>query len=67
MLLSHEAEKIATILKAANVECESYWPNLFAKLAEKIKIEDLIVNVGAGAGGSAAAVAPVVEEKKVQS
>ncbi|GJT38510.1 60S acidic ribosomal protein P1-like protein, partial [Tanacetum coccineum] len=62
-----EAEKIATILKAANVECESYWPSLFAKLAEKIKIEDLIVNVGAGAGGSAAAVAPAVEEKKVQS
>ncbi|KAK9076514.1 hypothetical protein SSX86_004848 [Deinandra increscens subsp. villosa] len=69
------AEKIATILKAANVECESYWPGLFAKLAEKKNIEDLIVNVGAGggaapavsapvAGGGAAAAAPPPEEKK---
>ncbi|PWA51031.1 hypothetical protein CTI12_AA465820 [Artemisia annua] len=36
------AEKITTILKAANVECESYWPSLFEKLAEKKNIEDLI-------------------------
>lgn len=73
-----QAEKIDTLLKAANVECESYWPSLFAKLAEKKNIEDLIVNVGAGgggggaapavaapAGGAAAAAAPVAEEKKV--
>ncbi|KAK1412256.1 hypothetical protein QVD17_33353 [Tagetes erecta] len=71
------AEKIATILKAAKVDCESYWPSLFAKLAEKKNIEDLIVNVGAGgggggapavaapaAGGGAAAAAPAPEEKK---
>ncbi|KAJ0637389.1 putative ribosomal protein P1/P2 [Helianthus annuus] len=70
------AEKIATILKAANVECESYWPSLFAKLAEKKNIEDLIVSVGAGGGGGApavaaapaaggaAAAAPAAEEKK---
>nr|XP_043624908.1 60S acidic ribosomal protein P1-2-like [Erigeron canadensis] len=71
------AEKIATILKAANVECESYWPSLFAKLAEKKNIVDLISNVGAGGGGGgapaaaapaaaggAAAAAPAAEEKK---
>ncbi|KAD7117195.1 hypothetical protein E3N88_04463 [Mikania micrantha] len=70
------AEKIAAILKAAKVECESYWPSLFAKLAEKKNIEDLIVNVGAGGGGgapavaapaggaAAAAAAPPPEEKK---
>lgn len=71
------AEKITTILNAANVECESYWPGLFAKLAEKKNIEDLIVNVGAGGGGAAApavaapaaaaaaaAAAPPPEEKK---
>ncbi|KAL8229667.1 hypothetical protein R6Q57_014567 [Mikania cordata] len=71
------AEKIATILKAAKIECESYWPSLFAKLAEKKNIEDLIVSVGAGGGGggapavaapaggaAAAAVAPPPEEKK---
>ncbi|KAI3700893.1 hypothetical protein L2E82_45534 [Cichorium intybus] len=71
------AEKIATLCKAANVSFESYWPGLFAKLAEKKNIEDLIVNVGAGgggggapavaapaAGGGAAAAAPPPEEKK---
>ncbi|XP_076920697.1 large ribosomal subunit protein P1-like [Bidens hawaiensis] len=69
------ADKIATILKAANVECESYWPSLFAKLAEKKNIDDLIVNVGAGGGGGGApavaapagggaAAAPAPEEKK---
>ncbi|CAN6704656.1 unnamed protein product [Malus baccata var. baccata] len=72
------AEKIATVVKAANITVESYWPGLFAKLAEKRNIEDLILNVGAGGGGAAVAVAasgasgaapaaaaPAVEEKKV--
>ncbi|KAI3471261.1 hypothetical protein Pfo_027924 [Paulownia fortunei] len=73
------AEKIATLLKAANLTVESYWPSLFAKLCEKRNIEDLIVNVGAGGGGAAVAVAapaggasggaaapaaPAAEEKK---
>ncbi|KAI9125422.1 hypothetical protein K1719_004038 [Acacia pycnantha] len=38
------AEKISTVVKAANVDIESYWPSLFAKLAEKRDIEDLILN-----------------------
>ncbi|KAK1376270.1 60S acidic ribosomal protein P1 [Heracleum sosnowskyi] len=50
------AEKISTILKAANVNVESYWPSLFAKLAEKRSIDDLVMNVGAGGGGAAVAV-----------
>ncbi|CAA3033515.1 60S acidic ribosomal P1 [Olea europaea subsp. europaea] len=69
------AEKIATLVKAANVTVESYWPSLFAKLCEKRNIEDLVTNVGAGgggaavavaapAGGAAAAAAPASEEKK---
>nr|XP_027103512.1 LOW QUALITY PROTEIN: 60S acidic ribosomal protein P1-like [Coffea arabica] len=72
------AEKIATLVKAANLTVESYWPSLFAKLCEKRNIDDLIVNVGcggggaapaavaasAGAGGAAAAAAPAAEEKK---
>ncbi|KAM1019618.1 hypothetical protein ACFX13_041696 [Malus domestica] len=71
------AEKIATVVKAADITVESYWPGLFAKLAEKRNIEDLILNVGAGGGGAAVAVAasgasgaapaaaaPAVEEKK---
>lgn len=58
---------------------ESYWPSLFAKLAEKRNIEDLILNAASGGGGgaaiavapstgggaAAAAAAPPPEEKKV--
>ncbi|KAK9910091.1 hypothetical protein M0R45_034066 [Rubus argutus] len=51
------AEKIAALVKAANITVESYWPGLFAKLAEKRDIGDLILNVGAGGGGGAVAVA----------
>nr|ACG30985.1 60S acidic ribosomal protein P1 [Zea mays]ACG34480.1 60S acidic ribosomal protein P1 [Zea mays] len=69
------AEKIATIVKAANIKVESYWPALFAKLLEKRSVEDLILSVGSGggaapvaaaapAGGAAAAAAPAAEEKK---
>ncbi|XP_071707784.1 large ribosomal subunit protein P1-like isoform X3 [Rutidosis leptorrhynchoides] len=56
--------KIATILKAANVQCESYWPSLFAKLVKKKNIEDLIVNVGAGGGALVVAAPAAAEEKK---
>ena len=66
------------MVKAAGVEIESYWPMLFAKMAEKRNVTDLIMNVGAGgggggapvaaaapaAGGGAAAAAPAKEEKK---
>ncbi|MCO5582492.1 hypothetical protein L7F22_036389 [Adiantum nelumboides] len=71
------ADKIATLLKAANVPVESYWPALFAKLLEKRSVEDLITNVGSGGGGGpvsaggaapasggGAATPPPVEEKK---
>lgn len=66
------------MVKAANVTVESYWPSLFAKLADKKNIDDLILNAASGdavaslavsapsgrAGGSDAAT-PAVEEKKV--
>ncbi|KAI3410529.1 uncharacterized protein J3R85_018728 [Psidium guajava] len=70
------AEKIAALVKAAKVSVEPYWPGLFAKLAEKRNIGDLITNVGSGggaapmavaaSGGGAApaAAAPAAEEKK---
>ncbi|KAL8049341.1 hypothetical protein ABFX02_06G015200 [Erythranthe guttata] len=76
------AEKIAALLKAANLSVESYWPSLFAKLCEKRNIEDLVMNVGSGgggaavavaaptggaAGGAAAAAAPAAEEKKEEA
>ncbi|KAI8107066.1 hypothetical protein M9434_001712 [Picochlorum sp. BPE23] len=44
------ADNISTIVKAAGVEVESYWPVLFARLAEKKNMDDLITNVGAGGG-----------------
>lgn len=74
----NQPEKIAAMVKAANVTIESYWPSLFAKLVEKKNIEDLIMNVGSG-GGAAAPVAvvasaapaasavPAAEEKKVKT
>ena len=44
-----QADNITTLVKAANVEIEPYWPGLFAKLFEKTSIEDLLTNVGSGA------------------
>ncbi|XP_057951294.1 large ribosomal subunit protein P1-like isoform X2 [Malania oleifera] len=70
------SEKIAALVKAANLNVESYWPSLFAKLLEKRNVEDLITNVGSGGGGApvaavaaapaggVAAAAPAAEEKK---
>ncbi|GJX42854.1 60S acidic ribosomal protein P1-like protein [Tanacetum coccineum] len=69
-------EKIATLVSAANVSIESYWPGLFAKLCEKKNLDDLIMNIGAGgavsvaapaAGGAAAEAAPAAEEKKEEA
>ncbi|KAI8125684.1 60S acidic ribosomal protein P1 [Lucilia cuprina] len=48
-------EKISTILKAANVEVEPYWPGLFAKALEGINVKDLITNIGSGVGAGAPA------------
>jgi len=66
-------DKILTILKAAGVEVEPYWPGLFAKALEGIKVKDLITNVGSGVGAAgpaapAAAAAPAGKpaEKKVE-
>lgn len=63
-------EKLQTLLKAANVDVEPFWPGLFAKAVESINLKDLVSNVGAGAGapaaaaGAAAVAAPAAEEKK---
>lgn len=52
-----QADNISTLVKAAGVEVEPYWPALFAKLAEKRSIDEFLLNVGAGGGGGAVAVA----------
>ncbi|XP_050309832.1 60S acidic ribosomal protein P1 [Anthonomus grandis grandis] len=69
-------EKIQTILKAASVDVEPYWPGLFAKALEGVNIKELITNIGSGAGaapaaaasapagGAAPAAAPAAAEKK---
>lgn len=68
-----QADNINTLVKAAGVEVEPYWPTLFAGLAAKKNIDEFILNVGAGggapaAGGAAAAGgaggAAAAEEKK---
>merc|ERR1739848_765082 len=48
------AEKMSTIMKAAKVPFDSYWPTLFAKALEGRSIGDLICNVGAGGGAPVA-------------
>uniref|UniRef100_A0A0A9XUW8 Large ribosomal subunit protein P1 n=1 Tax=Lygus hesperus TaxID=30085 RepID=A0A0A9XUW8_LYGHE len=66
-------EKIQTILKAAGVDIEPYWPGLFAKALEGINPKDLISSIGSGVGAGApavggaapaAAAAPAAEAKK---
>lgn len=46
------AEKISTILKAANVDVEPYWPTLFAKALEGINVKQLITSSSASVGGT---------------
>nr|CAD7447061.1 unnamed protein product [Timema bartmani] len=52
-------EKIQTILKAASVDVEPYWPGLFAKSLEGVNVKDLISNVGSGVGAGPAVGVPV--------
>ncbi|KAI8430252.1 hypothetical protein MSG28_000586 [Choristoneura fumiferana] len=63
-------EKISTILKAAGVDVEPYWPGLFAKALEGVNVRELISNIGSGVGAApaaapaAAAAAAPAEAKK---
>ena len=50
-------EKILTILKAAKVDVEPYWPGLFAKALEGVNVKDLLSNVGSGVGAAGPAAA----------
>ncbi|KAF3921248.1 hypothetical protein ABW21_db0205570 [Orbilia brochopaga] len=70
------AEKLQTLLKAAEVDVEPIWTTLFAKALEGKDVKDLLLNVGSGggapaaggattaAGGGAAAADEVKEEAK---
>lgn len=57
-----QGEKISTILKAANVDVEPYWPGLFAKALEGVNVKDLITNIGSGVGAAGPAAAAAVVE-----
>ncbi|XP_076280964.1 ribosomal protein LP1 [Lasioglossum baleicum] len=69
-------EKIQTVLKAANVDVESFWPGLFAKALEGVNVKEMITSIGSGVGAAPAAApvgaaapaaaeaAPAKEEKK---
>lgn len=72
-----QEDKIKSLIDAAGVKIEPYWPSMFSKLLETVQIDDLINNIGAApaAGGGAApaagdaggAAAPAEEEKKEES
>ena len=63
------SEKLQTILKAANVEVEPYWPTLFAKALEGVDLKNLISNVGSGVGAAPAtsAAAPAASADPAQA
>merc|ERR1711973_114097 len=70
-------DKITSILKAAKVDCEPFWPGLFAGALKDVNVADLIANIGSGAGAAApaaggaaaggAADEPAEEEKNKES
>merc|ERR1711971_217032 len=61
--LEISADNLNTLIKAADVDVDSYWPGLFAKALDGIDIKTLVSNVGSGAG-AAAADAPAEEAKE---
>merc|ERR1712051_1032134 len=64
------ADKITSILKAASVSVEPFWPGLFAGALKDVNVGDLISNIGSGGGAAAggrADEAPKEEEAKKES
>lgn len=45
-----QGEKINSLLKAANVKVEPYWPGLFAKATAGLDLKSMVSNIGAGVG-----------------
>lgn len=43
------SDKIATILKAAGVSVEPYWPSLFSKALDGVNVKEMISNISSGA------------------
>merc|ERR1711902_389247 len=57
-------DKISTILKAAKVDCEPFWPGLFAGALKDVNVTELISNIGSGVGSGAAGGAAAEETKE---
>eukprot|EP00096_Caligus_rogercresseyi_P016348 TRINITY_DN896_c0_g1_i1.p1 TRINITY_DN896_c0_g1~~TRINITY_DN896_c0_g1_i1.p1 ORF type:complete len:111 (+),score=51.25 TRINITY_DN896_c0_g1_i1:114-446(+) len=49
------SEKISTILKAAKVNVEPFWPGIFSKCLESVNVKELITNISSGVGSGPAA------------
>jgi large subunit ribosomal protein LP1 len=66
-------EKITTLVKAAGVTCEPYYPGLFAKLLAKTNVDELISAIGSapapggGGGGGGGGEVAKEEAKKEES
>ncbi|CBY20473.1 unnamed protein product [Oikopleura dioica] len=48
-------DKIASLLKAANVDVEPFWPGLFAGALKNCNVSELISNISSGVGAGPAA------------
>jgi len=63
-------EKIHSLLSAANVNVQPFWPSFFTSLLARNNVEDLILKGGGGGGAAVAAPAaasssaPAKEEEK---
>ncbi len=51
------ADKLQTLVKAANVEVEPIWTQLFAKALEGKDVKEMLLNVGSAGGAAPAAAA----------
>merc|ERR1712178_194559 len=66
------ADNLSTLVKAAGVSVEPFWPGLFEKALSSVNVAELITNIGSGVGaapaaGGAAEAAPAEEAKKEES
>merc|ERR1712209_148382 len=60
-------DKMGTILKAAKVDCEPFWPGLFAGALKDVNVTELISNIGSGVGSGPAAGGAAAEEVKEEA
>merc|ERR1712174_119670 len=67
------ADNLSTLVKAAGVSVEPFWPGLFEKALASVNVAELITNIGSGvgaapaAGGAAAGGAAADEAPKEES